>query len=84
MPKITDQMLTAAIARVVVGGVGVSLSPIPWLKILNSTYIFLFFHFPIDRFTFESRILNQNLQIKMNPSLAKPTIKVSKLRYAIF
>ena len=50
-----------------------SLSPIPWLKILNSTYIFLFFYFPIDIFTFESRIFNQNLQIKMIPPLAKPT-----------
>ena len=38
-----------------------SLSPIPWLKILNSTYIFLFFYFPIDRFTLKSRIFNQGM-----------------------
>ena len=43
------------------GLIVLSLSPIPWLKILNSTYIFLFFYFPIDIFTFKSRIFNQGM-----------------------
>ena len=41
--------------------VELSLSSMPWLKILNSTYTFLFFYFPIDIYTFQSRIFNQGM-----------------------